>query len=169
MTRNKLIAIISIILLVLVFLITFITARLRKPSSQEQPQNTTGSTVRVSPTSPFRQPTTPQQERFPTLAVTLPVDPTRYVEDYSKKLDDVKKTDEFALKNYPDVYLANKCPFKNDFFSITEELIRDNGGYYRFNVTLNGDQSQSKEEFMKWLKNLGLKDTQIESLEIVYK
>lgn len=168
MTRNKLIAIISIILLLLVFLITFITARLRKPSSQEQPQDMT-RTTRVSPTSLLRQPTTSQRGNFPTLSITLPVDPTRYVEDYSKKLDDVKKTDEFALKNYPDVYLANKCPFKNDFFSITEELIRDNGGYYRFNVTLNGDQSQSKEEFMKWLKNLGLKDTQIESLEIVYK
>lgn len=169
MTRNKLIAIISIILLLLVFLITFITARLRKPSSQEQPQNTTVGTVRVSPTSPLREPTTSQQGRFPTLTLTLPVDPTRYAEDYSKKLDDVKETDEFALKNYPDVYLSNKCPFKNEFFSVTEELVRDNGGYYRFNVTLNNDQNKSKEEFIKWLKTLGLKDTQIESLEIIYK
>lgn len=74
----------------------------------------------------------------------------------------------FQRQNHPDVFLTNKSPYSNEFFGIVANYQKGSGKYY-FQVTLKGtDKESSKQEFNKWLLNLGLTEKQIKELDIRY-
>lgn len=84
-----------------------------------------------------------------------------------QNLDTVAEKD--LLQTNPDIFLSNQTPYRQSSFSITSVFTQDPTSHYYFSVTLVGDQTQAKQNFLSWLNSLGFSDTQISSLDIRYK
>ncbi len=67
----------------------------------------------------------------------------------------------------PDVFLANKTPYQGSDFSVTYDFTDIPNEHYFFIVTTSSNQGQ--QDFLSWLKSLGLTDNQIQQLEIHYQ
>lgn len=67
----------------------------------------------------------------------------------------------------PDVFLANKTPYQGSDFSVTYDLTEIPYEHYFFIVTTSTSQGQN--DFLAWLRTLGLTDKQIQQLEIHYQ
>lgn len=81
----------------------------------------------------------------------------------------VEDTENYQKENYPDVFLANKTPYKNDSFSVSSAFAKTPKEHFYFTVILKGEETKSKNEFLDWLKSQGLTDTQISTLDIRYQ
>lgn len=82
----------------------------------------------------------------------------------------IKQEETTTRDSRPDVFLSNKIPFSNSDFSIILGGYKTNpSGHFYFIVTLkNPNQNIAKASVNTWLKSLGLTDTQISSLDIIY-
>ena len=76
---------------------------------------------------------------------------------------------EFQRQNHPDVFVANRIPFKVHDFSVENEFVSDPTGHFRLNVFLEASNvEQAKEGFITWLILSGLTEEQIGQLDINY-
>lgn len=81
----------------------------------------------------------------------------------------IEQSGQFQKQKYPDVYLSNQTPYSNDNFSIVSEYTLSPAGHFYFTVILKGDKTKSKENFIDWLRSLGLTNSQISALDIRYE
>lgn len=75
----------------------------------------------------------------------------------------------YLRTSYPDMFLANNVPYENSYFSIVSPNSDTALAQYTFVVTLKGDKTIAKNQFLQWLYSLGLAEQQINSLQITYQ
>ena len=75
----------------------------------------------------------------------------------------------FEKINDPGLFLSNKTPYTNEFFSISYTFKNAPTGHFAFTVDLKGDKNASQTQVIVWLKSLGLQTSQISSLDITYR
>lgn len=75
----------------------------------------------------------------------------------------------FQKQTYPDLFLKNQTPYSDSYFSITGAYKSTPTGHFAFTVVLTGDHTASQNDFLSWLKSLGLTDSQIQTLDISYQ
>lgn len=71
-------------------------------------------------------------------------------------------------EQYPDAYLANKTPYGNSDFSVVSTLDNKTGKFV-FTVTSKNSLPAAQTSFKAWAEQQGLTDTQISSLQVIYK
>lgn len=78
--------------------------------------------------------------------------------------------DKYELNEQTDVFLSNKTPYSNDYFSISSDFKPDPDPHFYFLVDFKGkDKEKAKSEFIIWLKSLGLDNSQIQNLDIIFQ
>lgn len=81
-----------------------------------------------------------------------------------------EKQDKYELNEQVDVFLSNKTPYSNDYFSISNDFKPDPDPHFYFLVDFKGESTEkSKSEFILWLKSLGLNNSQIQNLDIIFQ
>ena len=90
------------------------------------------------------------------------------VQDTSQSGIDVGAATELELtrKLHPDSYVAGGTPYTQGAFSITSTYV-DQPPHYAFTVHAPG--IPARNDFILWLKSLGLTDAQISTLDITYQ
>lgn len=88
----------------------------------------------------------------------------------SPRMSDIDKyAQNFNKTNYPDVFLANLSPYETSSFKMTVTFVSYPTGHYRINVEAKvTEEEKAKQDFLTWVKNQGLTDQQVSSLDIVY-
>lgn len=81
---------------------------------------------------------------------------------------DIDQENQQQIQSAPDVYVSNQTPHNGGTFSVTSDYKSTPTGHFYFTVTLIGDPTTAKNDFINWLKSLGLNDSQISSLDVVY-
>lgn len=70
----------------------------------------------------------------------------------------------------PDITITNNVPFENEYFVIATEFIQANPGYFRVVVyTKSNDRQKTQEEFVKWVRSLGVPEGSISKLSVEYR
>lgn len=69
----------------------------------------------------------------------------------------------------PDIFLKNNTPYSTADFSISSNFTTTPAEHFYFLVLLFGDKNNSKISFIAWLKSLGLEDSQIQGLDLLYQ
>lgn len=90
---------------------------------------------------------------------------------------DAPSTDQTAnsnaqgnLQNNPDMFLFSQMPYNTNEIAAYGEFTSTPTGHYFFTVSLLGtNQQQDKQDFITWMKSLGLSDQQIQKLDIRYQ
>ena len=78
--------------------------------------------------------------------------------------------DKYELNEQTDVFLSNKTPYSNDYFSISSDFKPDPDPHFYFLVNFKGeDKEKAKSEFIIWLKSLELDNSQIQNLDIIFQ
>lgn len=77
--------------------------------------------------------------------------------------------EEYELENATDVYVAGLTPFENNSFSVVSDYAYKPAGHYVFYVEARTDRENARLAFISWLKSNNLTDTQIGSLDILYR
>ena len=78
--------------------------------------------------------------------------------------------DKYELNEQTDVFLSNKTPYSNDYFSISSDFKPDPDPHFYFLVDFKSeDNEKAKPEFILWLKSLGLNNSQIQNLDIIFQ
>lgn len=131
--------------------------------------NTQGNTVTLTPTTSLAQATL--------YTLTIVYDPQSPAYIYSFRTIGAatdtfdfphQRADADTIQNAPDVYLANRVPYKTTTFSVDAALSQATGTDV-FTVLLTGaNKQQAKQDFITWVKSQGLTDQQIQSLIINY-
>lgn len=70
-------------------------------------------------------------------------------------------------QNYPDVFLSNYVPYATADFSVSAVFLTSPTGHYQFSVIQQ--TPFGKQRFLSWVKSLGLSDTEVAVLDIVYE
>lgn len=73
---------------------------------------------------------------------------------------------EWAKTHQPDLYLYNNVPHTEQTFSVTGDYAEQPTGHFYFQVHSIG--IQGRNDFLAWIKSLGLTDDQIAQLDIRY-
>lgn len=89
--------------------------------------------------------------------------PTPTVQPY-----DITNFLEQQKQDNPDVYLSNKVPFSNSYFSVDSTFVSSPTGHFQFKVTLKRDRDVAKQQFLSWVASQGLGQEQISKLDIIY-
>ena len=80
-----------------------------------------------------------------------------------------QEEDQKDIRLAPDVYVSNKTPYSTNDFSVTADISQTTGNF-NFTVTLTGpDKNQDQQDFLNWVRSLGLTEAQINTLEITYQ
>jgi hypothetical protein len=80
------------------------------------------------------------------------------------------EVDAEQKRNYPDVFIYNKIPFENQYFSIIGAIRSEGNPDFSFIVTIKGqDRALAESKFKDWLLELGLTPGQIAGLLIEYR
>ena len=81
-----------------------------------------------------------------------------------------EKQDKYELNEHTDVFVSNKTPYSNDYFSISSDFKPEPDPHFYFLVKFKGgNKEKAKSEFIIWLKSLGLNNSQIENLDIIFQ
>lgn len=81
---------------------------------------------------------------------------------YTDKLADAEQRQKF-----PDVFLAGYIPYDGTSFSVNDDFSSSPSGHYIFHVFQ--DAKSAKNDFLTWLKKLGMTQDQINRLEVTYQ
>ncbi len=95
------------------------------------------------------------------------IDAIRPLQGRYANLDTV--ADNAQKIQHPDIFLSNQTPYASLSFSIISTFTPSPTGHYYFTVSLLAEKTFAKNAFLSWVKNLGLTDQQISSLDITYK
>ena len=80
-----------------------------------------------------------------------------------------EEQDRVQREKHPDIFLANQTPYFTDDFSVSSDFKKTPIDHFYFIVTVKGeDKTAAKNNFIVWLKSLGLTDSQIQGLDITY-
>lgn len=121
---------------------------------------------------PYRYTVKYPNENIPPESFTFTVEgPTpTLLPDTGPSQEEIESYEEHERDTYPDVFLAGKTPYEDNFFSVTSDFTKTPTDHFYFTVTMKGDNSEeSKNDFLNWLKTFGFTDNQINSLDISYK
>ena len=82
----------------------------------------------------------------------------------------IKAEEEYNRLNFPDIYLKYKTPLSSATFSVKSNLRSLPKEHYYFIVTLIGfDKEKEKNDFLSWVKDQGLTQQQIDSLDFDFR
>ena len=102
--------------------------------------------------------------------------PTQINVDPSKTLSNEpnikgkENQEKHELNEQTDVFVSNKTPYSNDYFSISNDFKPDPDPHFYFLVNFKGENKEkAKSEFIIWLKSLGLNNSQIQNLDIIFQ
>ncbi|MFH1832799.1 MAG: Ig-like domain-containing protein [Candidatus Levyibacteriota bacterium] len=105
----------------------------------------------------------PRTRSFTTSGPTQTYQPNTASKEFFEKQDEVQR------ETHPDTFLANHSPHSTNDFSISSDFKQIPTGHFYFVVTLNDENKvAAKNNFIIWLKSLGLTDLQIQGLDITY-
>lgn len=75
-----------------------------------------------------------------------------------------------SRQNQPDLYLYNQVPYTTATFAVSGSFQSTPQNHFAFIVTLERTNTdKSKQDFINWVKSLGLTDQQIQTLDISYQ
>jgi hypothetical protein len=81
-----------------------------------------------------------------------------------------KSNEDWSRQFQPDLFLYNNTPYTMSTFSITGDITQSPNEHFFFLVHItSSDTNQAKQDLFSWLSSLGLKDKQIQSLDIRYQ
>lgn len=84
-------------------------------------------------------------------------------------VNNAQESDKTIQTTHPDIFLSNKTPFSSSDFSVSSDFTDTPTSHFFFTVSLEGNQSISKQDFLSWVRQQGLTDQQISSLDIRYQ
>ncbi len=100
-----------------------------------------------------------------TFSVGPSVSPTIPLTGRYPNLDTV--SDSAQRQTYPDIFLAGYVPYQTNSFSVSSDFSSSPSGHYVF--TVSQQTNSGKQDFLLWLKQLGLTQDQINRIEITYQ
>ncbi|HXS14735.1 MAG TPA: Ig-like domain-containing protein [Candidatus Saccharimonadales bacterium] len=100
-----------------------------------------------------------------TFSAGLSPNPVKPLTGRYPNLDTVSEADQ--RQQFPDLFLASYVPFSTSSFSVADSFSASPSGHYEFTVTQI--TKTAKEDFLLWIKQLGLTQTQIDRLQIYYQ
>ena len=70
---------------------------------------------------------------------------------------------------HPDIYISNEMPYTGDLFHVSYSYTASPNSHIYFSVLLYGNnQNAAKQDFVSWVKSLGITDQQINTMDIRY-
>ena len=110
----------------------------------------------------------------PILNPTITVSPQEIEAESAPPVEAFEETLENYRTQKPDLFLAHFVPYDKprveEKFLAERDFKTEPTNHYFFIVTLRGDNKiESLQDFHRWLTSLGLSETQINQLDIVYK
>ena len=105
----------------------------------------------------------------PTQIQQINVNPSKLLTN-EPNVKEKENQDKYELNEQTDVFVSNKTPYSNDYFSISNDFKPDPDPHFYFLVNFKGeDKEKAKSEFIIWLKSLGLNNSQIQNLDIIFQ
>jgi hypothetical protein len=95
--------------------------------------------------------------------------PTPTMGQNTRPIDQVDAEQEILKQTHPDVFLSNYTPYTSSTISITSAYTSGNPGHFQFTVSSRGNAMSATAEFQSWAQQKGLNNSQLASLDVVYK